>query len=101
MQIKLAFSKTGLGLFKVTAAIPSIPKVISPREPVIAQFKDEGRFLELLHDAELDPETHARMAGTIAAVANSPDGAACCEEFDLTPAQLKILHLASVLEMIS
>jgi hypothetical protein len=100
VQIKLAFSKTGLGLFKVTAAIPASPKAISPREPVIAQFRDEGRFLELLRDAELDPETHARLVGTIAAAANSPDGAACCEEIDLTPEQLKILHLASVIEVI-
>lgn len=100
MQIKLAFSKTGLGLFKVTA-VPTAPKIISPREPVIAQFKDEGRFLELLHHAELDPETHARLVSTVADVASSPDEAECCEEFDLTPSQLKILHLASVLEVIS
>jgi hypothetical protein len=100
VRIKLTFSITGLGLFKVTA-VPTMPKIISPREPVLAQFRDEGRFLSLLRDAELDPETHALLVGTVAAAANSPDGTACCEEIDLTPLQLKALHLASVIEVIS
>ena len=91
---------SGLGLFKVTA-VPTMPKMISPREPVLAQFRDEGRFLALLQDADLDPETHALLAGTVAAAAKSPDATACCEEIDLTPEQLKILHLASVIEVIS
>ena len=96
MQIKLVFSNTGLGLFTVTA-VPTTPKVISPREPVLVQFKNESRFLELLHHAELNPEAHALLVGTITAAADTPGRTACCEAIELTPAQLESLHLASVL----
>jgi hypothetical protein len=98
VRIKLEFSKTSIGLFKVAAAVPAIPKVISPREPVVAQFRNVGRFLELLRDAGLAPQTHALMADSIAVAANSPAGTTCCGEVDLTPDQLKILRLDSVLQ---
>lgn len=97
MQIKLQFSKTSLGLFKVTAAAPAIPRVISPREAVVAQFKNEGKFLDLLRYAELAPRIHALLVRTVADATHSHDGTSCSVEVDLSPAQLELLGLDSVL----
>jgi hypothetical protein len=97
MKIKLAFSHTSFGLFKITAA--SIERKHQP-QPIIALYRDESVFLALLLDAKVDPETHAQIVTSVAAAATGPSSAACCEDVDLTTQQLELLHLESVLSQL-
>ncbi|WP_213805794.1 hypothetical protein [Granulicella sp. dw_53] len=94
MQIKLAFSHTPLALFRVTAVVNG--RKHAP-QPIVTQYRDEGVFLDLLLEAEIDPATHAELIQAVAAAATAPNSAACCEDVDLTPEQLEILRLEPVL----
>jgi hypothetical protein len=95
MHLKLAFSYDPSDLFRVTAVVTDGSRHAT--EPVVAQYKNEGFFYNLLLDAGIEAETQARLIHAIAAAATSPTAAACCEEVELTPDQLTMLRLGSVL----
>ena len=74
MRLKLAFSHTTSDLFRVHA-VPffDVSMREGKREPFTIEYADEGVFLHLLEEADLDPIQHAHIVGTIAALAVSPN----------------------------
>jgi hypothetical protein len=95
MRLKLAFSYAPSDLFRVTAVVKD-GRSHSP-EPVIAQYKKEGVFCDLLLEADIDPETQVKLFHAISAAITAPDSATCCEDVEFSPEQLEILRLDSVL----
>jgi hypothetical protein len=95
MHLKLVFSYDPSDLFRVTAVISN--GLRHAPEPVVAQYRNEKTFYDLLLEANVATETHTRLVHAIATAATSPNFAACCEAVELTPNQLRILRLAKVL----
>jgi hypothetical protein len=92
MRLKLAFSHTTGDLFRVHA-VPffDVSMGESKRDPVTIEYVDEGVFLYLLEEADLDAAQHAQVVGAIAALAVSPNTPACCEDVSVNESQLLIL----------
>jgi hypothetical protein len=92
MRLKLAFSHTNSDLFRVHA-IPFFDVSMSEgkSEPFTIEYADEGVFLHLLEQADLDPNEHAQVVGAIAALAVSPGTPACCEAISVNESQVLTL----------
>ena len=92
MRLKLVFSHTSSGLFRVHA-VPFFDVSTSEDkyDPTTIEYADELVFLNSVEEADLDPLVYARIAGTIAALAVSLNRPACCEDISITESQLAIL----------
>jgi hypothetical protein len=92
MRLKLAFSHTTSDLFRVHA-VPFFDVAMSEgkSDPFTIEYADEGVFLYLLEQADLDPTEHAQVVEAIAALAVSPNTPACCEEVSVSESQLLTL----------
>ena len=92
MRLKLAFSHARSDRFRVHA-IPLIERTkrCHGREHFIVEYADEGVFLDLIDQADVDPAQQAHIILSIAALDVSPDTPACCEDVCLDGPQLLIL----------
>ena len=95
MHLKLAFSYDPSDLFRVTTVVVS-GRGHAP-EPVVAPYKNEKTFYDLLLEADVDTETHARLVHAISATLTAPDSATRCENVEFSAEQLEVLRLDSVL----
>jgi hypothetical protein len=95
MHLKLAFSYDPSDLFRVTAVVAN-GRSHAP-EPIVAQYKNEKVFYDLLLEAGIDAETHARLVHAISATLAAPDSSTCCEDVEFSHEQLEVLRLDSVL----
>lgn len=92
MRLKLAFSHTTSDLFRVHAvAFFDVSMGEGKLDPITIEYADEGVFLHLLEEADLDPIQHAQIVGAIAALAVSPNTPACCEDVSVNESQLLTL----------
>ena len=95
MHLNLAFSYDPSNLFRVTAVVAN-GRNHAP-QPIVAQYKNEKAFYDLLLKANVETETHARLVHAISSTLTAPDSATCCEEIEFSPGQLEVLRLDSVL----
>jgi hypothetical protein len=95
MHLKLAFSYDPSDLFRVTAVV--VDGRSHAPEPVVAQYRNEKVFYDLLLEADVDTETHARLVHAISSTITAPDSVTCCEDVEFSPEQLEVLRLDSVL----
>ena len=92
MRLKLAFSHTTGDLFRVHA-VPFFDVSMSEgkHDPITIEYADEGVFLHLIEEADLDASQHAHIVGALAVLAVSPNTLACCEDISVNESQLLTL----------
>lgn len=87
MLFKLAFNKTAHGTLRVSAT------TVQGSDHVIAIYDNDEAFTRLLEHSELDADTRGSLKGSAQLAYGSQNTPTCCEEVELTEAQLNILRL--------
>jgi len=95
MRYKLSFSKTHEGCLRITASVGR------HSDHVIAIYQDEEAFLHLASHAGLSEAVMASLRGSVEIAFNGARTPACCEEVELSDAQLGILRLGSARSLAS
>lgn len=88
MLFKLAFNKTIRGTLRVSAT------AVRGSDHVLSIYDNDEAFVRLLEFSGLDEETMGSLKVSAELAFGSPNTPACCEEVELTEAQLYVLRLS-------
>jgi hypothetical protein len=87
MLLKLAFNKTMHGTLRVSAT------TARGSDHVLSIYDNDEAFTRLLEHSDLDPDTIRSLKESAELAYGSQNTSTCCEEMELTHAQLNILRL--------
>ena len=87
MLFKLAFNKTAQGTLRVSAT------TVQGSDHVLAIYDNDEAITRLLEHSNLDPDTMSSLRGSAELAYGSQNTPTCCEEVELTEAQLNLLRL--------
>ena len=87
MLFKLAFNKTMQGTLRISAT------TVRGSDHVLSIYDNDEAFTRLLEHLDLDADTISSLKGSAELAYGSQNTPTCCEEVELTEAQLNLLRL--------
>lgn len=99
MLFRLDFRQTDEGKFLVDAHASGGTRRAGEKRSVAVLYASGAVFLELIASAELDPEAVREMEGAVEAALSQPETPVCCQQVDLSQAQLIHLNLEPAAEL--
>ena len=99
MLFRLDFRQTDEGMFLVDAHASGADRRAGDKRSAAVLYASGAVFLELIGTAELDPEAVREMEGAVASAIEQPETPVCCQQVDLSEAQLIQLNLEPAAEL--
>ena len=99
MLFRLDFRQTDEGKFLVDAHASGRDRNAGDKRSVAVLYASGEVFLELIGTSELDPEAVQEMESAVDSAMNQPETPVCCQQVDLSEAQLVHLNLQPATEL--
>lgn len=99
MLFRLDFRQTDEGKFLVDAHASDADRRAGDKRSAAVLYASGDVFLELIGTAELDPDAVREMESAVDSATNHPETPVCCQQVDLSEAQLIHLNLEPAAEL--